>query len=128
MLLDTQGDPVETFSYPLSEHLRSLALALPETGEGTSCVNRAFRVRKKNFLFVGEEAGQVRIMLKLTGSLEAASAKDDPRVDVGKFGWVTLRFAPDDALEQDVLAARMLESFRALAPATVIRLLDARDV
>ena len=74
MLLDTQGDPVETFSYPLSEHLRSLALALPETGEGTSCVNRAFRVRKKNFLFVGEKDGQVRIMLKLTGSLEAASA------------------------------------------------------
>jgi len=101
-----------------------VALVLPETGEGSSCVNRAFRVRKKNFLFVGEKDGQVRVMLKLVDSLETARAMQDARVDVGKHGWVTLRFAPDDALDEDLLSAWTLESYRAMAPKTVIAKLD----
>lgn len=30
---------METFAHPLSERLRAVALSLPETSEGTSCVN-----------------------------------------------------------------------------------------
>ncbi len=115
---------METFTYPLCRDLRAVARALPETGEGASCVNRAFSVRKKNFLFLGEKDGAIRIMVKLTDSLEAASAMEDPRVDVGKFGWVTLRFTPDDPLDRDLLAGWILESFRAMAPRTVLRQLD----
>jgi len=66
-------------------------------------------------------------MVKLTASLEAASAMDDPRIAVGKFGWVTLRFAPDDAPDTDLLAAWVLESYRALAPKTLVKRLDARE-
>ncbi|MCO4774024.1 MAG: hypothetical protein KDA24_28585 [Deltaproteobacteria bacterium] len=41
---------MDTFDQAISEHLRAAALALPETSGGTSCVNRAFKVRKKNFM------------------------------------------------------------------------------
>ena len=67
---------MEPFEHPISEALRAAALSLPETSEGTSCVNRAFKVRKKNFVFVGEPKGQVRVMLKLRDSLESAAAMD----------------------------------------------------
>jgi predicted DNA-binding protein (MmcQ/YjbR family) len=115
---------MEHFSFPLSEQLRARALALPETGESTSCVNRAFRVRKKNFLFLGEPDGRIRVMVKLVDSLEAARAMQDPRVDVGKTGWVTLRFDPDDALDEELLSAWIHESFRAMAPTTVLKQLE----
>ena len=115
---------METFTHPLCQDLRAAAMALPETVEGSSCVNRAFKVRKKNFLFLGEKDGEIRVMVKLTDSLDAAAAMGDPRVEVGKFGWVTLRFPPDDALDRDLLAGWILESFRALAPKTVLRQLE----
>ena len=103
---------MEQFEHSVSEQLREVALGLPETSEGTSCVNRAFKARKKNFLFVGEKEGQVRVMLKLDASLEAARAMNDPRVDAGKIGWVTLRFPPDEPLDQDLLSAWVVESYR----------------
>jgi len=115
---------MDSFTHPISRQLRTIALALPETSEGTSCVNRAFRVRKKNFLFVGERQSSVRIMVKLTTSLEAAEALADPRVVVGKHGWVTINFAVDDALDLEQLTTWAHESFRALAPKAVVKQLD----
>ena len=111
---------METFSHSICARLRDIAMALPETSEGASCVNRAFKVRKKNFLFVGEQGDQIRVMVRLSASLPAAEEMADPRVDVGKFGWVTLRFAVDDALDSELLEAWALESFRAMAPKTVL--------
>ncbi len=116
---------MEAFAHPISQHLREVALALPETSEGTSCVNRAFKVRKKNFLFVGEKDDQVRVMVKLAASLDNAQAMVDPRVDVGKHGWVTLRFAADDALETTLLSSWVFESFRTIAPKAVVKQLEA---
>lgn len=112
---------METFDQPICRQLREVAISLPETSEGTSCVNRAFKVRKKNFLFLGEKDGEVRIMVKLTDSLEAAAALDDPRVSVGKHGWLTIRFDPAEPLEAELLEGWVVESFRALAPKTVLR-------
>ncbi len=115
---------MESFSQPISEQLRVRALALPETSEGTSCVNRAFKVRKKNFLFVGEKPELVKVMLRLDASLEEARAMEDPRIEVGKNGWVTVRFRPDDVPDADLLAAWVVESFRTLGPKTLVRQLD----
>jgi hypothetical protein len=118
---------MESFVHPICERLRAAALGLPEVSEGTSCVNRAFKVRgKKNFFFLGEKEGEIRVMVKLTDSLPSAEALGDPRVDVGKFGWLTLRFAPDDALDAELLELWVVESFRALAPKAVVKQLDAR--
>lgn len=115
---------MESFVHPISEQLRAVALALPETSEGSSCVNRAYRVRKKNFLFLGEKDGQIRIMVKLTASLGDAESMADPRVAVGTHGWVTLHLPPDDLLDADLLAAWVLESFRAIAPKALVKSLE----
>lgn len=112
---------MDTFTHPLCVALRAHALSLPETSEGSSCVNRAFKVRKKNFLFVGEKPDQLRVMLKLTHSLDHARGLQDPRIDVGKTGWVTVRCPPDAPLATDLLQGWVDESFRALAPRTVLR-------
>lgn len=117
---------MEKFTQPISQFLRDQAMQLPETSEGTSCVNRAFKARKKNFLFVGEKEkeSQVRIMLKLTDSLAAAQALRDPRIGVGTTGWLTIEFGYDDPVDADLLAGWVRESFRALAPKTLIKQLD----
>lgn len=115
---------MESFAHPFSQSIREIALALPETSEGTSCVNRAFKVRKKNFLFLGEKDGQIKLMLKLVASADEARALADPRVSIGGIGWVTMRFDPEDPLDEALLRRWILESFRANAPKTVARLLD----
>ena len=112
---------MDAFAHAVSESLRGMALAYPETSEGTSCVNRAFKVRKKNFLFVGEKADQIKVMLKLGDSLEEARDLGDPRVGVGSTGWVTLRFSATDPLPEATLAAWVQESFCTLAPKTVVK-------
>lgn len=115
---------MDQFAHPISQQLRAAAVALPEVGEGSSCVNRAFKARKKNFLFVGEKGDSVRVMVKLTDSLEAAEATGDPRVVVGKFGWVTMNF-PHDAPPPVPLEDWVVESYRACAPKTLVKQLDA---
>jgi len=115
---------MDDFAHPISEALRAAALALPETSEGTSCVNRAFKVRKKNFLFVGEKPEGVRVMLKLGEALpeaEALAADRPDQVSVGKGGWVTLLFPVDRAPDQEMLERWVVESFRTLAPKTLAR-------
>lgn len=110
---------METFAHPHSEALRQAAIALPEVTEGTSCVNRAFKVRGKAFLYVGEKKVGTKhehsyVMLKLADSLGEAGAMDDPRVSVGKIGWVTLRFPPSEPLDADLLARWVVESYRTM--------------
>ncbi len=116
----------DEFEHPICEQLRQHALTLPETSEGTSCVNRAFKARKKNFVFVGEPKGQIRVMLKLGPSLEQAAALNDPRIGVGKTGWVTILFGPDEPVELAQLQAWIVESYRTLAPKTLVKVLDAQ--
>ena len=113
------------FENAICEQLRQQAIALPQVTEGSACVNRAFKVGKKNFLFVGEKDGQVKVMMRLFASVQAAEAMDDPRVSVGKFGWITLRFAADDPLEFDLMEPWVEESFRGFAPKALIKELDA---
>ncbi len=112
---------MDEFTQAISKQLRAAALELPETSEGTSCVNRAFKVRKKNFLFVGEKPGTVRVMVKLGASLDEARAMNDPRIDVGKIGWVTLNFANDDVPDPELLTAWVVESYRTLGPKTLVK-------
>jgi len=115
----------ETFDSELLQGLRVHALSLPETSEGTSCVNRAFKVRKKNFVFLGEKPdGTCRLMVKLGPSLEKAAAIEHDGLSVGTTGWVTWNFAGDAPPEASLLEGWVVESFRMLAPKTVVRQLD----
>lgn len=119
----------ERFQTPTLRTLRDLALTLPEVDEGDSCVKRAFRVRKKGFLYLGEKPGEYNVMLTLEGpALDEArglAAGRDAR-DVGSAGWVTLRFAPPELPPEGLLDRWIEESYRRQAPKTLIALLDAR--
>jgi len=114
----------ESFSTLICRQLRDRALSLPETSEGSSCVNRAFRVRNKNFFFLGEKPDHIYAMVKLKDSLLAAEAMEDARVSVGKFGWLTLRFPADGHIDEQVLSDWILESYRNFAPKALVRQLD----
>ena len=112
---------MDQFAHPIAQQLREQALGLPETSEGTSCVNRAFKVRKKNFLFLGEKPGQVRVMLRLRESVAEARDIDDARFSVGNTGWVTVLFPPESPPDVALLGRWLRESYCTLAPKTLAR-------
>lgn len=114
----------EHFSNPITSALRDHAMTYPETSEGASCVNRAFKVRKKNFLFVGEkDDGSCKVMLKLGPSLDHAEgiAKADTRFEVGSNGWTTVRFGTSELPDAELLKQWVDESYRLLAPKTLVK-------
>lgn len=116
----------EQFTNPVTSALRDHAMGFPETSEGASCVNRAFKVRKKNFLFVGEKAdGSCKVMLKLGPSLDEAAelAGADARFEAGSAGWTTVRFGADDLPEVELLKRWTGESYRLMAPKSLVKLL-----
>ena len=109
----------EHFSNPVTTALREHALTFPETIEGAACVNRAFKARKKNFLFVGEKSdGACKVMLKLGPSLNEALeiARADSRFAAGSNGWATIRFDAADLPDTALLKRWVEESYRQLAP------------
>ncbi len=115
---------VEIYANAICRRLRDVAMALPEATEGTSCVNRAFRAGKKAFFYLGEKPDHIYGMLKLTDSYADAAAMDDPQVSPGKHGWVTLRFQPDDHPDAATLEQWIIESYKALMPKKLVKLLD----
>lgn len=116
----------ELFTNPLTSALRDHAMSFPEVSEGASCVNRAFKARKKNFLFVGEkDDGSCKVMLKLGPSADEAVelARADSRFEVGKTGWTTVRFGASDLPDAALLIRWVSESYRLLAPKGLVKLL-----
>lgn len=106
------------FQHPITKKLQSFALTFPDVTEGASCVNRAFKAKKKNFVFIGEKATAVKVMLKLSPSLEEASAmaaKDPSGYAVGKSGWVTVRFDAKTPPPLKTMEAWIAESYSVLA-------------
>ncbi|MBZ0112860.1 MAG: MmcQ/YjbR family DNA-binding protein [Thermoanaerobaculia bacterium] len=116
----------EHFSNPVTSALRAYATTFPEVSEGASCVNRAFKARKKNFLFVGEkDDGSCKVMLKLGPSLADAVelSRVDSRVEAGKSGWATIRFGASEPPDLALLKRWVDESYRLLAPKSLVKLL-----
>lgn len=114
----------EQFTNPVTSALRDHAMSYPETSEGASCVNRAFKVKKKNFLFVGEkDDGSCKAMMKLGPSLDEAIelSNSDPRVEVGKFGWITVRFDAPNTPDAALLERWVDESYRQMAPKSLVK-------
>ena len=121
------SDGNESFKHTISETIRAHALTFPETVEDASCVNRAFKAGGKNFVFLGEKDDECNIRLKLDASVPEIEtlAKEDPdRWQVGKGGWVMLRFSPDSPPPVTDLQRWITESFHLLAPKKIVALLD----
>jgi len=105
--------------------VRAAALAYPETVEHRPWDHPAFKVRKKAFVFMGEDADTLSLSMKLPESHEAAL--DLPfckptGYGLGKSGWVSLLLTgAEHDLPIDALIEWIDESYRAVAPKTVVK-------
>jgi len=89
-----------------------------------------FRVRGKNFVFSDQEAHGISV--KLTKEEAAAVVATDRGAEptgygLGKHGWVTSRFATGDEAPLDLVREWIDESFRAVAPKSVVAQFEAAE-
>lgn len=111
--------------------LRDFALAYPETHEAFPWGHRVIKVREKGFVFIGGEEGSIGISVKLPQSGEAALSlpfTEPTGYGLGKSGWVSARFGADDELPVPILRAWIDESYRAVAPKTLVKSLGLPGV
>jgi len=113
-----------------ADELMAHALALPEAWEDHPWGERVAKVGKKVFLFCGKQHGQVETLsfsVKLPRSGVAAldRAECEPTgYGLGKSGWVTAQYQRGDAPPLELVKAWIDESFRAVAPKTLVKRLD----
>lgn len=106
--------------------LRGIAFRYPEVEEAASCNNRAFKARKKSFLFMGMDDDTWNVRIKLGDSIPEAEGLAKTHLDnydVGSHGWTKVTF-PHDQSPPDGLMERWIdESFRLLVPKTLVKTL-----
>jgi len=108
--------------------VHDFALSFPEASEDLPWGHPAIKVRGKTFVFMGNQGATLSLSVKLPHSSEFAL--DYPFTEptgygLGRSGWVSARFAAGDKVPFDVLEAWIGESYRAVAPKTLSRRLDA---
>jgi hypothetical protein len=102
-------------------------MGYPETTASGACTRTAIRVRKKGVVYIGEKPAETSALLKLGTSLpeaESLAAQAPARFQVGKGGWVTVRLAPGETLEDGLMERWIDEAWRMAAPKTVLKLLE----
>jgi predicted DNA-binding protein (MmcQ/YjbR family) len=105
------------------EKLRQFALAYPEAVEEFPWGERAIKVRKKVFLFMTANDTGLHLSMKLPESAPFALASPTG-YGLGKSGWVSARFEPKERPPVDLLYEWIDESYRAIAPKTLVKQLD----
>ena len=114
---------------PFTATLEAFALSLPEAWPDDPWGDRVVKVGKKIFLFVsGPGSERPAVTAKLPDSRDHALSYPEAyptRYGLGKHGWVTLFVdrVPDD--ERELLLDFVEESYRAVAPKTLVKRLDA---
>lgn len=99
-----------------TEAIRMRAAEFPDVVKGTSCNQSSFKTASGSFLFIGPGAKGVgfKAMLKLGDSMDQAralAAKDSDRFEVGKTGWVTVRFSNEKPLPESIWEKWLKESY-----------------
>jgi predicted DNA-binding protein (MmcQ/YjbR family) len=127
-----------------SKELREFALSLPGVSEHFPWGERVAKVGKKVFVFLGRDdadkqnlspkkaahvgpPGEFGISVKLpvTGKAALREPFAGPEAyGLGAKGWVALRFSPGEPVPMDRLKGWIVESYRAVAPKTLIKKLD----
>lgn len=113
----------------VAHRVRAAALLYPESFEELPWGDRVVKVRGKIFLMCGVHKGRLGVTCKLpaTGqAMLAAHAFAKPTAyGLGKSGWVSASFGPDDDVPTDLLLAWIDESYRCVAPKALLKLLPA---
>jgi predicted DNA-binding protein (MmcQ/YjbR family) len=104
--------------------LRALALGYPETIEEFPWGERVIKVRRRIFLFMGSPGTRgLSLSLKLpeTGTMALLLPfVESTGYGLGKSGWITARFASASAAPVDLIADWIDESYRAVAPKSLV--------
>jgi predicted DNA-binding protein (MmcQ/YjbR family) len=110
------------------KRLRARAFELPEAWEDHPWGESVAKVGKKVFVFLGREGhpDDYSFSVKLPESGEAA--RDLPFVSptgygLGKSGWVSVRLAEAGDFPLEELLSWIVESYRAVAPKKLVKLL-----
>lgn len=110
------------------QQVREIALGYPEAIEERPWGHPAIKVRGKAFLFMGTDPdGRFGLSTKLPHSNGAALMlpfAEPTGYGLGKSGWVSASFGPDDEPPLPLLRAWIDESYRAVAPKKLVALLD----
>jgi predicted DNA-binding protein (MmcQ/YjbR family) len=104
---------------PLEKELRRIAMTYPEVREEFPWGERAFKVARKVFVFLGSDGTDVSMSVKLPESNELALQfpfSEPTPYGLGKSGWVTVKFGPKDDVPMFLLEGWIGESYRAVAP------------
>jgi predicted DNA-binding protein (MmcQ/YjbR family) len=109
--------------------IEQFALELPEAWIDTPWGDRVVKVGKKIFVFLSSETSErPGITVKLPESRDHALSYAGsllPGYGLGKHGWVTVYLDGVPAGEHDVLLDFVEESYRTVAPKTLVKRLDA---
>lgn len=114
----------------LYDELLSYALSLPEAWEDHPWGDTVVKVRKKIFLFLGQDdGGAARLSIKLSsshGHAMSVRGATPTGYGLGKAGWVSLTVGSDGP-GFDLLSDWVDESYRLVAPKRLAALLDGRE-
>ncbi len=120
---------------PALQELLAHALTYPEAWEDHPWGESVAKVRKKVFVFFGVPGEQPRlhVSVKLPESADFLLTQDwaEPTgYGLGKAGWVSIEIGPDTIDPPDVQHLKDLidESYRTVAPKTLVRQLDAGEI
>jgi predicted DNA-binding protein (MmcQ/YjbR family) len=110
--------------------LRAHALSYPESHEDHPWGETAIKVAKKKvFLFMGNDGESWGISTKLpdSGAIALTLPFAEPTgYGLGKSGWVSARFRAKDDIPIEMLKSWIDESYRAVAPAKLVKSLATR--
>lgn len=103
----------------LDAAVANIAMAFPDVVEEAPWGHRAFKIRKKSFLFSSIDGGSFSMSIKLP--MSGVIALELPNVEptgygLGKSGWVTATFTAKDKLPLSVIEEWLDESYRAVTP------------
>lgn len=108
----------------LADRLRDHALAYPQTTEDHPWGETAIKVKGKVFLFMRTGTKELSFSVKLPQSREFAldmPGTEPTGYGLGKSGWVTAKLHNARQIPAKVILQWIDESFRAVAPKTLLK-------
>jgi quercetin dioxygenase-like cupin family protein/predicted DNA-binding protein (MmcQ/YjbR family) len=113
----------------LPEQIRQYALSFPETHEDQPWGYPAFKVKNKMFVCMSFRENGINLTVKLTKTQLEALALPFVQMSgygLGEHGWITAELkSGENRLPVQVIQRWIEESFRAVAPKTVLKQFDA---
>lgn len=112
----------------LKKRLLDAALAYPDAVLDHPWGEDVVKVAKKVFVFFGVPGGKLHVTCKLPETSEMALTlpfATPTGYGLGKSGWVTATFEAIEDVPEDLLRRWIDESYRAIAPKKLVKMLDA---